>query len=512
LTILSIYISYTIGIDVCPENRRAVKKTMVFRFVHYIFPAILIVCLHAPAYAGWTPPVRISDEATAYNPRIVANGDTLHVAYWKGGLYTATYYLRSENQGVDWNVPFLLADTVNTSNSVSPVIRGSGDSITVIWKYTAGPSRWNFGLRQSNDGGETWSEVVAILPTDNFELQKHSFCIWNGMTFFIYSRWSQGITVEFMKSTDWGETWTEPTEVFRTQETGRIDMVARGDTIHFVWSGRFNYDDEWEIYYIRSTDSGESWSENTMLSTYDEYGTNFPTISVNSLGNIAVGWMDYKHSPYLITGDIFIRYSYDGGESWIEEEQLTAHHLVFPVRVLWSGDSIHAVWEDWRNEQPDIYYNCSTDNGLTWGEEQRVEDDPGSSEDPDLAVIGENIHLVWADFGQTSGSGIYYSRWEEGVGIDYDEYKPLPGTIRLAAHPNPFNESTVITYSLSEGGEIGIYNIRGQEIRTLTTDSKEGKIIWDARDALGNKVSSGIYFARARGAAGYSTIKLIYLR
>ncbi len=36
--------------------------------------------------------------------------------------------------------------------------------------------------------------------------------------------------------------------------------------------------------------------------------------------------------------------------------------------------------------------------------------------------------------------------------------------------------------------------------------------MWDARDALGNKVSSGIYFARAR-AGGYDTaIKLLYLK
>ncbi len=37
------------------------------------------------AYAGWTPPVRISDEALAHDPRMVTNVDTLHVVYWRGG-------------------------------------------------------------------------------------------------------------------------------------------------------------------------------------------------------------------------------------------------------------------------------------------------------------------------------------------------------------------------------------------------------------------------------------------
>jgi hypothetical protein len=36
--------------------------------------------------------------------------------------------------------------------------------------------------------------------------------------------------------------------------------------------------------------------------------------------------------------------------------------------------------------------------------------------------------------------------------------------------------------------------------------------MWDARDALGNKVSSGVYFARARGANYNKAIKLLYLK
>ena len=47
-----------------------------------------MIALWAPsAHAGWTPPVRISDESPSYGPRIVANGDIVHVAYWRGGIY-----------------------------------------------------------------------------------------------------------------------------------------------------------------------------------------------------------------------------------------------------------------------------------------------------------------------------------------------------------------------------------------------------------------------------------------
>ncbi len=473
--------------------------------------------LASVSYAGWTPPVRISDEGTSFGPRIVANGDTLHVVYWTS--QNRSFYLRTEEGGDNWAGPFDIAFDDDSSSTLSPLVLAAGDTVVVAWRHSFGfANRVNWGIRISTDGGAMWGEILFVLPTHNYELRKYSACSSAGVLYLIYSRWSQGLLFEFTKSTDWGETWTTPTEVFRTQETGRFDMVAVGDTIHFVWVGKFDYDHRWEVYHIRSTDAGVNWSENSVLSTIDDRGSNWPTISINSLGNIAVCWMDYKHSPYLITGDIFIRYSYDGGESWTEEEQLSSHHLVFPVRVLWRGDSIHVVWEDWRNEQPDVYYKYSKDNGATWEDEQRVEDDAGSSEDPDLEIVGDNIHLVWADFGQTSGSGIYYSRWEEEVLIKDEVDNSLPDKPNLVAYPNPFNSSTILTYNGLEGGEIEIYNIVGQKIQTLKTTEKEGKIthtgqvIWDARDALGNKVSSGIYFARAKTGNNYAAIKLLYMK
>jgi hypothetical protein len=472
-----------------------------------------LVLFASVSYAGWTPPVRISDEATAYSPRIEANGDTLHVAYWIWTGHAECYYIKSIDNGVSWTSPFYLSDSLISSGEDSPVIHTKGDTIVAIWyQDITGGGGVNLGFRKSINAGEGWSDFSYILPSDNYALRKHTFCLSSSDILVVYSRRAGDLIFEFTKSTDWGETWTEPTEVFRTQETGPFDMVARGDTIHFVWVGKFDYDAEWEIYHIRSIDSGDNWSDNTLLSTPDDRGANFPTISINSAGNIAICWMDYKYSDYLWTGDLFIRYSLYSGENWSDEEQLTFTHGAFANHILWEGDSVHIAWEDWRYSQRDIFYMLSTDNGMSWGDEIRVEDDPATSGAPDIAVVGENRHLVWYDRRVDPGYGIYYSRWEEEVDIDDGWYTPLPVELELVAHPNPFNGSTIITYNQLEGGDIEIYNIRGRKIRTLATKAKGGKIIWDARDALGNKISSGIYFARARGTAGYSTLKLIYLK
>lgn len=64
----------------------------------------------------------------------------------------------------------------------------------------------------------------------------------------------------------------------------------------------------------------------------------------------------------------------------------------------------------------------------------------------------------------------------------------------LANHPNPFNPSTTIDYSLAKAGNIAIevYNIVGQRVATLVDGSMSaGKhsVIWNAKN-----LSAGIYF------------------
>ncbi|MCX7875432.1 MAG: T9SS type A sorting domain-containing protein [Melioribacteraceae bacterium] len=75
----------------------------------------------------------------------------------------------------------------------------------------------------------------------------------------------------------------------------------------------------------------------------------------------------------------------------------------------------------------------------------------------------------------------------------------LPSAFSLEQnYPNPFNPETIISYSLPKQSrvQIKIFDITGKEIRTLIDEERAaGKynILWDSRNNLGQKVSSGIY-------------------
>jgi len=66
-------------------------------------------------------------------------------------------------------------------------------------------------------------------------------------------------------------------------------------------------------------------------------------------------------------------------------------------------------------------------------------------------------------------------------------------------HPNPFNPTTTISYSLAENSydpKIEIYNVKGQKVKNLQLENiiGENSIVWNGKDANDKSVSSGVYF------------------
>jgi hypothetical protein len=89
----------------------------------------------------------------------------------------------------------------------------------------------------------------------------------------------------------------------------------------------------------------------------------------------------------------------------------------------------------------------------------------------------------------------------------------------LPNRPNPFNDETLLAYSLPDEGwqnvSLKIFNVLGQEVRTLV-DEPQGAglhlVRWDARGNAGRPVSSGIYFLELRAGGRRQVHKLVLLR
>ncbi len=109
------------------------------------------------------------------------------------------------------------------------------------------------------------------------------------------------------------------------------------------------------------------------------------------------------------------------------------------------------------------------------------------------------------------------------VKVDYptgvDQFaKQLPEEFLLSQNfPNPFNMETTIEYQLPHSChvELKIFNLLGQEVRTLIQQKKEAgyfRMNWDGTDNNGRFVNTGIYIVIFQVSNFAQTRKLIVLK
>jgi len=107
---------------------------------------------------------------------------------------------------------------------------------------------------------------------------------------------------------------------------------------------------------------------------------------------------------------------------------------------------------------------------------------------------------VWKTTGDDRNLAAEYQvRITEGLSGVGDGLPTLPAS--LAAHPNPFNPVTTISFSLSEAGEarIAVHDLRGIRVRELLDEwlpAGPHEVTWDGRDNQGRVMGSGTYVVR----------------
>ena len=87
----------------------------------------------------------------------------------------------------------------------------------------------------------------------------------------------------------------------------------------------------------------------------------------------------------------------------------------------------------------------------------------------------------------------------------------------LQNYPNPFNPETRIRFQLPEASRVvlKVYNILGQEVRTLVNDQMKAgfhNLMWDGRNGAGLRVASGVYIYRIKAGNFKSVKKMVMLK
>ncbi|MCK5738407.1 lamin tail domain-containing protein [bacterium] len=109
------------------------------------------------------------------------------------------------------------------------------------------------------------------------------------------------------------------------------------------------------------------------------------------------------------------------------------------------------------------------------------------------------------------------SQWRE-VAVERLPVSILPTEFSLKQnYPNPFNPATTINYDLPNASvvKLSVFNSIGQRIASLVNEEQVAgsyQVVWNARDDMGNAVSTGVYFYYIQADNFARTMKMLYIK
>lgn len=183
-------------------------------------------------------------------------------------------------------------------------------------------------------------------------------------------------------------------------------IASSGDSLHVIWYD--NRDGNNEIYYKHSLDNGLNWEPSIRL-TNNSANSEWPGIAVSGSVVHAI-WDDERDG----NSEIYYKRSTDGGSTWGPDTRLTNDaSSSFHPTISVSGLDVHVTWQDKRDSYYwEIHYKKSSDRGLTWESDKRITNTWGHSNQSSLSVSGSIVNMIRQEGGDKWN--IYFTRSNNG--------------------------------------------------------------------------------------------------
>jgi hypothetical protein len=417
-------------------------KKLFIIFIVFIF---LIFALQLKTLDTWMPTdIRLDTGDTAganssYDPQITCSGTNVY-AVWRDNRNgnPDIYFNYSTDGGVTWqssDIRLDTGDTAGANDSYGPQITCSGNNVYAVWHdYRNGAADIYFNY--STDNGVNWQSSDIRLDTGDTAGANGSYypqitCSESN----VYAVWRDNrngnTDIYFNYSTDNGVNWQSSDIRLDTGDTAGANnssypqITCSGNNVYAVWYDYRN--GAADIYFNYSTDNGVNWqSSDIRLDTGDTAGANdsySPQITCSGTNVYAV-WRDNRNGLH----DIYFNYSTDGGVTWqssdirLDTGDTIGANESYGPQITCSGSNVYAVWYDYRNGFTDIYFNYSTDNGVNW-QSSDIRLDTGdtaganNSSYPQITCSGNNVYAVWYDY--RNGAADIYFNYSTDNGVNW---------------------------------------------------------------------------------------------
>ena len=364
---------------------------------------LLVLVEQALALGAFDPSRLVNSDATIDNEldassSAAGNGIGGWVAAWdqyqSGGGNTVAI-ARSVDDGASWSTPQLLY------HGGSPSIAGSGgDTVVLVWNDRFGASPAGIYASRSTDLGATWSAPLQIGTIGNTvtNLATDGAGVW--MAAWVNHE-PADTYLRFARSIDDGVTWSAEAVLPPGGDTDgdvaddpRLATDRKGTWLA-AWRAPFG-----GIRISRSNDNGGTWGTDVAIPGPAEVSGEGVDVGTDEAGTWVVVWTAVTTADDAY--DVYWIRSTDNGTTWSLPAPLYADYLTEPAgtgkdhpRVLYTANGAWlATWTSTRNlggvtgSDADIHVVRSFDGASTWTypavlEPNEALDGAGSAEDFD---------------------------------------------------------------------------------------------------------------------------------
>ncbi len=282
----------------------------------------------------------------------------------------------------------------------------------------------------SEDGGRTWGSPVAVhnagLDFDDKQAMVVDTRTDSPFRGRVYVGWdtAQGNQRQLMRisySADNGLSYRPPVTIHdQGANIGIIPMIGPGGVVHAIWT-RFTRNVA-ELIASRSTDGGDTWSEPVVIALLRTAGVAdartggiLPTAAIDPKhGDLYVAWQDSRFSPGV--DQIVLSRSADGGQTWSEPQRVSDGPLnapnFTPALAVNPNGLVGVSYYSLRNDPErrflvDEYFTFSRNRGQSFVRGQRVS---AASWDLRFAAFAEGFFL--GDYqGLVAGKKTFHPLW-----------------------------------------------------------------------------------------------------
>jgi hypothetical protein len=273
---------------------------------------------------------------------------------------------RSDDLGDSWSRTVVrdtrgMEETENNRpvSAIAVDTSGAQDVVYVAWR-SSGAFPMNLPMvAVSTDGGATFSEPISaiagyfddpsVMPDDiaedqrvpeNFGGNNPTMTVAGDGTVFVL--WERLISADaettaerasfVSRSSDRGATWDVfPAAPEMPNLGGSIlrwsPLGGAQGTLHLIYHGKPGQTQgDSDIYYQRSTDAGQTWSEPRLMNDDEPEAMRaqfHPNLVVAPDGRLEAAWWDFRDDPGTFVNDIYHAVSTDNGATWSANQAIT---------------------------------------------------------------------------------------------------------------------------------------------------------------------------------------------